>query len=228
LSRVYLVRHGQAGLRHNYDQLSELGVTQARLLREWFVREGIELDSIVSGSLTRQVETARHAAGEPEIEPLLAEFDLDMVYRSIAPVLRELDPEFRREYEAMVVSMRSDHAPVHRQWNGCDVKVFRAWQSGELPVDGESWVEFKARILSALGRIRQIGSRRHAAIFTSATPIGLLLAEILQAPEDRAMRLAGACYNSSVTTLRVHDGDISLISFNSVAHLRDPAQRTFR
>jgi broad specificity phosphatase PhoE len=228
LSRVYLVRHGQAGLRHNYDQLSGVGVAQSHLLRDWFGREGISLDAIVSGSLTRQVDTARHAAGEPEIQPQLAEFDLDMVYRSIAPVLCERDPEFRAEYEAMVASMKSDDAPVHRQWNGCDVKVFRAWQTGALPVDGESWQDFKRRILSTLDHIREADSYRHVAIFTSATPIGLLLAEILGAPEDRAMRLAGACYNSSVTTLRVRDGDVSLISFNSVAHIDDPALRTFR
>ena len=228
MSRVYLIRHGQAGLRHDYDRLSEMGVRQAGLLREWFRREGIELDQIISGSLTRQMDTARHAAGEPEVEPMLAEFDLDMVYRSIAPVLRERDEEFRTEYDRMLTCMRSDDAPVHREWNSCDVKVFRAWHSGELPVDGETWLDFKQRILGNLERLRRIESRRNVAIFTSATPIGLILAELLGAAEDRAMRLAGVCYNSSVTTLRVHGGELALMTFNSVAHLDDPALRTFR
>ncbi len=228
MSRVYLVRHGQAGLRQNYDQLSEIGVLQARKLHDWFTKEHIVLDRVVSGGLMRQTETARHAVGDPSIDSRLAEFDLDMVYRSVAPVLRERDADFGREYDEMLIAMQAIDAPVHRQWHGCDVKVFRAWQSGELPVTGESWNEFKMRVLGTIEEIRETGSQRNVAIFTSATPIGLILAEILGVPDDRAMRLAGVCYNTSVTTLRVRDGDLSLLSFNSVAHLDDPTLRTFR
>jgi broad specificity phosphatase PhoE len=41
LSAVYLIRHGQAGLRHNYDTLSDLGHTQARLLGEYLAAQKI-------------------------------------------------------------------------------------------------------------------------------------------------------------------------------------------
>ncbi len=228
MSRVYLVRHGQAGLRHHYDTLSELGCVQAEHLRRWFTAERVHLDQVVSGTLTRQLETARLAAREPVSDARLAEFDLDAVYRALAPLLCERDPEFRREYEEMLRSMASHDAPVHRQWNRCDVAVFQAWHSNALPYDGESWGDFKARILHAWQLIRTIPNGSHVAIFTSATPIGLLLADLMGAGDEQAMKLAGACYNSSVTTLRVHDGDVRLIGFNSVAHLPDPALRTFR
>jgi len=124
--------------------------------------------------------------------------------------------------------MRSHEAPVHRQWNRCDVTVFKTWYAGQLPVEGETWIEFKARVLSAMEAIRAVASKEHVAIFTSATPIGLLLAALLGADDEKAMRMAGACYNSSVTTLRVHEGDVSMIAFNSIAHLPDPLERTFR
>lgn len=228
MSRVYLIRHGQAGLRHHYDTLSELGCEQAELLREWFGREAIRPNRVISGSLTRQKETARLAAGEPEIEPRLAEFDLDQVYRSLAPKLCETDERFKHEYEAMLEAMRAHDAPVHRQWNRCDVLVFQTWYAGLLPVEGESWAAFKGRVLAAMDVIRAVPSREQVAIFTSATPIGLLVASILGANDEQAMRMAGACYNSSVTTLRVHDGEVSLLGFNSVAHLPEPALRTFR
>jgi broad specificity phosphatase PhoE len=228
MSRVYLIRHGQAGLRHNYDTLSDLGCKQAEELRSWFGREGIALDRVISGSLTRQKETARLAAGDPVVDPRLAEFDLDAVYRSLAPALCRMDAQFKQEYEEMMHAMKTDDAPVHRQWNRCDVMVFKTWHLGTLPVEGESWEEFKARAVSAMDLVRAVGSRERVAIFTSATPIGLLLASLLGIDDSHAMRMAGACYNSSVTTLRVHDGEVSLIGYNAVAHLSDPSMRTFR
>ena len=122
MSRVYLIRHGQAGLRQNYDTLSPLGERQATLLKDWFRREGIALNRVYSGSLARQVATARLGAGEPEVDLRLNEFDLDIVYQSLAPVLREKDADFRSEYDAMLEAIKAHDAPVHRQWNSCDVK----------------------------------------------------------------------------------------------------------
>lgn len=229
MSQVYLIRHGQAGLRQDYDTLSEVGIQQASRLRAWFQREGVAFDRVISGSLERQKQTARLAVAHPDIDPRFSEFDLDAVYRSLAPRLCAEDPEFAREYQAMQEQMRSADAPVHRQWNGCDVKVFQAWYRGAMPVEGgESWLEFKQRVLEAVGWLREIPRRQTIAVFTSATPVGLILASILDAHDGWAMRLAGACYNSSVTVLRVRDGDISLMGFNSVAHLPEPALRTFR
>ena len=71
LSRVYLVRHGQAGTREAYDSLSALGKRQARLLGEYFLSEGIEFAAVFSGTLARQAQTALevkaacHDAGAP-------------------------------------------------------------------------------------------------------------------------------------------------------------------
>ena len=58
MSRVYLVRHGQAGTREAYDSLSDLGRRQARLLGEYFVSEKIHFAGAYSGTLVRQQETA--------------------------------------------------------------------------------------------------------------------------------------------------------------------------
>jgi broad specificity phosphatase PhoE len=228
MGRVYLIRHGQAGTRQNYDTLSAQGARQAGLLREWLVRESIVFEEVISGSLVRQIETARIAAGEPAIDPSFTEFDLDLVYRSLAPRLCEIDRQFLADYEAMQSVMAREDAPVHREWNRCDMMVFRAWFEGRLPCDGETWAEFKARVRGGLARIQSPAGRRAIGIFTSATPIGLLLAAILDTSDEHAMRLAGACYNASVTTLRVHEGHASLLGFNAVAHLDDPTLRTFR
>lgn len=230
MSRLYLIRHGQAGLRDHYDTLSDLGRRQAEQLGTWMKAEGIAPDRVIAGNLNRQIQTASHALPglAIDIEPRLAEFDLDEVYRELAPVLSEIDPEFKRDYEAMLAEMRSPHAAVHRQWNSCDVKVFLAWQSGRWKLNGESWADFKARAQSFLKDAAAINSGQHVAVFTSATPIGLLLAALWGLADEHAMRLAGAHYNCGVTTLRVSRGDVSLLGFNSIAHLNGAELRTHR
>lgn len=230
MSRLYLVRHGQAGLRDNYDTLSALGVEQSRQLGGWFESEGIRLDRVLSGGLTRQTETARHAVPgvSIEIEQCLREFDFDAVYRGLAPHLCDADPRFKQEYEDMLRTMKSPDAAVHRVWNRCDSLVFQTWRSGEVACAGETWASFKTRAVSFLDIVKGIGSGVHVAVFTSATPIGLMLAAMFGSDDAQAMKLTGAIYNSGVTTLRMHDGEARLLGFNSVAHLPDPSARTFR
>ena len=58
MSSLYLVRHGQAGLRHNYDTLSDLGRRQAGLLGEYLVAQGVRFAAIYAGALVRQQQTA--------------------------------------------------------------------------------------------------------------------------------------------------------------------------
>ena len=56
---LYVIRHAQASFgRDDYDQLSELGFRQARLLEAFFSRVGTRFEAIYSGSLKRQVDTA--------------------------------------------------------------------------------------------------------------------------------------------------------------------------
>jgi broad specificity phosphatase PhoE len=113
LSNVYLIRHGQAGTRDNYDTLSELGREQSRRLGEHFV------------SLRRQQETAvevrcvylRRGSHFPEVDVRSQwnEFDLDHVYRGT---------EFRAGYEQMREEMLTGPAAaIHRRWTPCDMKV---------------------------------------------------------------------------------------------------------
>ena len=96
MSVLYLVRHGQAGTRENYDSLSDLGHAQARLLGEHFRAKGIRFAAAYSGSLARQRATAREVLPEAEIhvDAGWGEFDFSHVYRELAPRLVADDEEF--------------------------------------------------------------------------------------------------------------------------------------
>ena len=235
---LYLVRHGQAGTRDDYDSLSDLGRRQARLLGEHFDAQGIRFRTVYSGALARQRETAEVAVsaigGAPAItaDPDWDEFDLAGVYRELAPLLAAEDEDFRRGFEdmrrALAVSQGAHDAPVHRRWNDCDKNVVRAWIEERYPYSGESWNAFERRIHRALARVAATGREGNAIVFTSATPIGVCAARTLEISDGRAMWLAGVLFNASYSTLRIRGDEIRLFSFNTTAHLGEAELRTFR
>ena len=62
MGTLYLVRHGQASFgADDYDQLSPLGRRQAvrlgEYLRQRFEREGVQIDTVLMGSLRRHRQT---------------------------------------------------------------------------------------------------------------------------------------------------------------------------
>jgi len=231
LSVLYLVRHGQAGTRDQYDSLSELGRRQARLLGEYFRQQKIHFDAIYSGALNRQQATARETIPDCElrIDAGWNEFDLAQVFAEYAPHLAAEDDDFRREYEEMQAALEASHGahdhPVHRRWSDCDKKVIRAWIEGRFDYSGESWPVFVARIHAALKRTRDA---RNVVVFTSATPIGVSAARTLDISDGRAMQIAGVLLNGSFTTLRVRGDETRLFSLNNAPHLASAELRTFR
>jgi broad specificity phosphatase PhoE len=238
LSVVYLIRHGQAGTRENYDSLSGLGHRQARLLGEHFAAQGILFEAVYSGSLKRQRSTAQEAAALPAapanviVDTGWDEFDLARVYSEYAPHLAAGDADFRREYDEMQCAVQASagahDAPVHRRWNDCDKKVVRAWVESRYDYSGETWPAFLARVRGAFDRLVAAGHAGNVAVFTSATPIGVCAARTLELEDGRAMWMAGVLMNASFSTLRVRGEEVRLFSFNNSPHLSEPELRTFR
>lgn len=224
MSQVWLIRHGQAGLRSHYDTLSATGQEQARLLGAWLRSQ--RFDHVVAGGLNRQQETARLAGYEFIVDAGWSEFDLDAVYREIAPRIAAVDAAFREEYEGLLRDVVDDEHPVHRKWTRGDVMVVRAWIEGTVPVSAtETFVEFRERVSGAFTRLLR-ERPGHVAVFTSATPIALALAGVLGVGAGQAMRLAGALMNASCSVVRA-GSEPSLFGFNHAAHL-PPELHTFR
>ena len=198
MSQIYLVRHGQAGLRHDYDTLSDLGRAQAGLLGEYLAAQGLRFNAIYAGALARQQQTAeavrqsyaRAGIETPAIrtEPLWNEFDLDQVYRDLTPVLSDADPQFRSDYEDMRRQARDAASPIHRTWSPCDTAVVRAWIDGRHECRGESWADFQTRVGQAMETLACYASGESVAVFTSATPIAISIGNALGAANGRVMR----------------------------------------
>ena len=61
MSEIYFIRHGQASFgSENYDNLSELGHQQSKILGNYLKETGVEFDRVVTGTLNRQQQTCEN------------------------------------------------------------------------------------------------------------------------------------------------------------------------
>jgi broad specificity phosphatase PhoE len=237
VSALHLIRHAQAGPRHKYDRLSDLGQAQARRLGAYLAAQPVAFSAVYSGGLERQRLTAQAVAQAyrdrgvpfPEIQhdPRWDEFDLGDVYRALAGPLSRDDAEFAREYAEMMRLLDDENHILHRNHNYCDVAIIRAWVAKRYDYRGESWETFRSRVTSPLATLCQYNSGQQIAVFTSATPISLWVGRALGLDDSNIWRLAGVAYNTGITTLRLSGEDSRLFTFNGVPHL-NPEMRTFR
>lgn len=238
MSSVYLIRHGQAGTRGNYDALSDLGKQQAYLLGRHLAAQRVPFQAFIAGCLNRQQQTAREVwraykdAGiaVPDIvsDPGWNEFDMTAVFSEFAPLLCEADPQFKQDYDELMRKLQAADSPVQKAWTECDTQTMIAWMEGRYPCRTESWMAFRQRILSARASLAAYGSGDTVAVFSSAAPISIWVAAALGVSDGHIMRIAGVIYNSAVTTVRLRDDDLMLFSFNGVPHLNETHLRTFR
>jgi broad specificity phosphatase PhoE len=238
VSALYLIRHAQAGPRHKYDCLSDLGREQARRLGEYLAAQPAHFTAVYAGGLERQRITAETVAqvyrergvAFPEVQedPCWNEFDLGDIYRALAEPLSRDDAEFCREYAEMMRLLDDENHALHRNHNYCDIAVIRAWIAQRYAYEGESWEAFRSRIVQPIETLAQYNSGQQIAVFTSATPISLWVGRALGLDDANIWRIAGVAYNTGLTTFRVSGEDCRLFTFNGVPHLGGADLRTFR
>jgi broad specificity phosphatase PhoE len=238
MSVMTLVRHAQASLfADNYDVLSPLGETQARLLGEYWAHRQISFDEVYCGPRARQSQTAEIAgsaftqAGGTWLEPVvlaeLDEYDLGGLLRDLAPHLARRDAAFA----ALLENYRqSDNLPNRTRsfWPMFEALTMR-WAAAESPVAGvEGYPAFRDRVERGLRLIMdKPGSRRRVAVFTSGGVIGTAVRLALDAPDRTAMEVNWRVRNCSLTEFVFTTGRFSLDSFNALAHLEDRALWTY-
>ncbi len=208
--QLYLIRHGQAGARDNYDLLSSLGQRQARLLGEYFRSAGVSF---------------RAAAPEIRTDARWNEFSLEGLWKTLAPQLLAENEQFARDYH----TLHAPHPNIDRVMTSCDVELIRAWIRNHHPCEGvEPWTEFRGRVEASRSDLAGYGPGESVAVFTSATPTAVWCGSALEVDERRIFRIAGVLGNTSFSTLRLRDGELTLFSLNNTPHLREAALRTFR
>lgn len=235
MSKIYFVRHAQASFgKENYDRLSSLGMRQAQILADYLVRVGLDFHAVYSGSMERQIATAKKvlsAMGNQRgklalrIVPELNEYDSRQVIRSHVPDLIREDPAVSDALTQMYTDRRSFQMVFERA-------VLR-WISGRNDMEGvETWKAFKARVHKGVKMIiEENGRKKRILVFSSGGAISTVMQLALSLTDEESMRLSWEIQNTSLSVFKYTGKAFSLSSFNSVAHLeslQDPALLTYR
>lgn len=239
MGQLLLVRHAQGSfLGRNYDELSQTGETQARLLGEYWARHRQIFGRVYSGPRTRQAETARivgeayRRAGLAWPDPVvLEEFDeyqADAVLEQALPRLLESSGHVRELHRAFQESGISSEKL--KNFQRMYEVVISMWVNGELPqMDVESWPEFCARVQRGISQVSTAGGRgQQVAIFSSGGPVGVAMQRALDLSPQATLRAAWMVRNSAFSEFLFSDERFTLSTFNAFPHLEDASLLTYR
>lgn len=234
MGEIYLVRHGQASFgADDYDQLSDRGHEQGRILGRWHAALGVTVDGVALGNMKRHRQTAEAWATEVPNAP--------------APTTWTIDPGFD-EYDHREMLLRAhpeaaDAAGLKR-WLAASApsrqvfqEIFEAamarWMSGRHDGDyRESWPQFLGRCTGALDTlVARAGASKRLMVFTSGGTISAICQSLLDLPPTRVAELNWSLVNGGVTKLFYRGSRLSLSTLNNYSHLEqggDSALVTYR
>lgn len=223
MGQIYLVRHGQASFGSaNYDQLSELGLEQARLLGEWFANSRQQFHRVVTGDMRRHRQTADACIGRlPKAQlvqtdwltdPGFNEYDHHEVLIRHRPDFA--DPEVVKRFLASAANAKTAFQEIF------EMAMVR-WMSGQHDADyRESWPAFRSRCTAALQRVVEGAEKSQSIIiFTSGGTISVICQHLLGLADRQAAQLSWTLANCAVTKLFYQRDRISLGYLNNYAHL---------
>lgn len=221
MAKLYLIRHGQASFgTENYDRLSELGRRQAEVLGRYLRDCGLALDAAYCGSLERQKNTAEIALAQLTNKvPLEQDGRFDEVRND--DHLKYLLPavlEQREDLRALVDTGRTDSKSYQKLLEA----VFRRWVSpGFDEPRTQSWNDYSSGVAAGLADvIREQGSGKRVAVFTSGGTIATGVAHVLGLPGDAVYSFYEPLLNCSITEVLYSGERMSLSSFNDHGYLR--------
>jgi len=223
MGTLYLVRHGQASFgEQDYDRLSELGHKQSVRLGQYWRERGMTFDAVITGTLRRHAQTwagiaeglglahPRDAAAHAStalLWPGLNEYDSEAVIATIHPhKLQKPDtPELYRHHFRLLRDGLTQ------------------WMNGVVSPKGmPSYNEFKAGVTGALDHVRQ-NFEGNVLIVSSGGPIATAVGHVLGTTPETTIELNMRIRNSAVTEFIFNPKRHTLLSYNTLPHLDQPA-----
>lgn len=239
MSELIIVRHGQASfLSGDYDQLSELGVEQARLLGEFWAARNLCPTHFVVGPRKRHRQTADAilaamaaegmAPGEIVAEQRLDEFDWDGLFRYTNSTLAARDPAIGALKHAFETApdISTKRSTIQHYMEA----VTTQWAAQAFHEEGlETWDEFRSRVdVSVQLHTQNLPRGSRVVLVTSGGVAAASAGSILGLDAARTLGLIWTLRNGALVEYLFGGGRISLGSFNNAPHLPNPAQWTYR
>ena len=230
MSKLALIRHGQAKSFQRENALTPLGETQAARLACYWLRHGVEFDEVVTGTLARQVRTEQVVADafrdagrqwpEARRDPGWNEYDAMGVLGHHDDRLTAL----KQEYEA--ARGRPDE---NRYFQRLLEAAMLLWMDGDLASQHiEPWAAFRERVTAAVERVMAGPASRRVAVFTSGGAIGFIVHVATKAPARTFLDVNWRVRNLSVSEFLFDRDRLTLDSFNCIGHLEDKELWSYR
>lgn len=234
---LLLVRHGQGSLgTSNYDELSELGHRQSRLVGARLARADLRVSQAWCGALARQRDTARTVLAELGLPPgelrtddRLDEYDhLGVLAADRAGDLPAADragdlPAASRAGDPFASAVTPESRLALQ--SALDEAIGRWIQGGDGYREPHS--AFTARVEAMIAELTAQPGTTMAV--TSAGVIAVACAQLTGLPAEQWPALARVVVNTSITKLITGRTGTHLLTFNDHAHLEgDRSLITYR
>ncbi len=237
MSSIYFIRHGQTSLaENNYDTLSTLGESQAKITANYLIQSKVVFDAVYSGSLMRQRETAKHVSDNYQkaqqdfpaivIDDRLNQLQAEDLATHLSKRLTQVSPYTNPHDNAHTHSRVKGW--MHKKRGGQTAQqknvmnCFNFWQSQECVINGlEAGPAFHKRVIATINSImRTQGPDKTIAVFTSSGVIAAAVQYILGLPADNNDAELCPVINASITHCSYHGNKISLSYYNDHSFLR--------
>ena len=239
MSRLFLIRHAQASfLSENYDQLSDHGIDQAKILGESLASNEFIFDKIYSGTLNRQQHTRQmveevydaQKISFPKVieEDRFNEYPAEEIMTSLGKYLVENNDVAANLYKKCNDSTSENER--HLYFQKLFELILESWVNNDTKEVNLSisWKDWSNGVRNAIDDIQsQAKSGELIGVFTSGGPIGVSVQTVLDAPEIKAAELNWRVYNCSLTKFTFSAERFSLDQFNDVSYL-SPDILTYR
>ena len=215
MAAIYLIRHGQASWgKRDYDNLSEKGTEQARVLGRALAARIGKPDQVIVGGMRRHRQTADAALEAMRVRFKWQEDARWNEYDHQELIIRQ-NPLYRSR-AVMMADMALSRDPK-RKFQAFFEKALARWVSEEQAHEyKESWGGFKTRIDSALKDLQK--QEGNTLVFTSGGAISASVRKLWQMPDDEWLRLNRVIANATVTKIVAGRRGLHLSTFNEHAH----------
>ena len=219
--KIFLVRHGQASFHAaDYDQLSDAGYEQARLLGEWFAECGWPVHHIVAGGMRRHLQTAEGFFSTYSAAPdWQARLKRDTGFNEFDH--REILDRWRNAEDPAAAKANGFEGMTFAELEKKMFSALSRWAGSQYDHDyGESWPVFRERCVAALNSAADMGqSGENVIAFTSCGTISAICRHILGFSDEQMVHLMWQVINGSVTCITRNRGRFGLSTFNSTPHI---------
>lgn len=234
MALLRFIRHAQASYgSDNYDQLSDLGLEQAKVLGKFLANEVAPFTHIYVGPLYRHHQTlnatldayrraGRTAPAVTEL-PELIEHKGPRVMGHVMPQLLETEPTWAR----WMAESEDDHELRRRYHLRLYDEVMRRWAGGDLDhlePPFQNWTDFRADVAKAIQQILEENteSGAHVAAFSSGGTMSAAAGFALGMDDPvKIIDLNGRVFNTAWSTFLFSGERITLRTFNETPHFTE-------